>query len=419
MFGIIRDSVGDRRYPDWQSSETFPNNTSVKTTRSLEKGQPEQLVQRNGCWLDGTVWKARTHHFGADRCTHARFVFHVDWTLVSFPAAFLAAHDISGPPVAPVWPDALEQVPAVQPPIVPVTKSLRFLSRTRLEVVAGQMLTHNLRPNEVNPMLTIVGGADAARFRISGMQLQWAAGGVRALDATDANGDNVYEVRIRATDVYGNSAEQDHQVRVVSSARVTAQISDNFDRAAQNLVANPAYLLLGGAADALRIANNRVENFQTGSTPATVSLGSVGSSDQRVTFNFSDWGKCRLLFRLVDANNWLSIYRNDASNRLELDMSVAGVFSPLARFVNFGAGVLTLTVKDRRFNLARASTEANGPQHQYPNSYVLVENLELDPHTSTGVILLPETAPRGVEVGIRSTGNTGAALDNFSAIPVL
>ena len=158
-----------------------------------------------------------------------------------------------------------------------------------------------------------------------------------------------------------------------------------------------------------------MENFQAGGAPATVSFGSLGTSEQSVSFSFPDWGRCSLLFRMVDANNWLSVFRNDASNRLELNMMLGGVFSSIARFANFGSGVLTLTVRDRRFNMSRASNEANGPHHQYPNAYVSAAPLEMDPHTSTGVILLPENAPRGVEVGVRSAGNTGGALDNFSA----
>jgi hypothetical protein len=417
LFGIIRDSVGDRRYPDWQSSENFPGNLGIKTGRTLEKAQPEQLVQRNGCWFDGTAWRMRTHHFGADRFTHVRFVFHVDWTLTGFNAGFLAGHDIGGPPVAPTWPDLLEVVPTVQPGFIPIVKTMRFLSRSRLEVIEGQTLTHRLRPNDVYPMLSIVGGADQALFRISSNQLQWAAGGTRPRNASDANGDNVYEVRVRAADQHGNFVETDHFVSVVSSARVVTEIVDTFDRANENLVANPAYLLLQGAADGLRVANNRVENFNTTNPRTIVSLGSLGTSDQQITFSFPASDAGSLLFRMFDATNWLQLRRTDSGgNALRLEMMVNGVFSEVARFKNAAGGTWRMKVVSDRFEIAILSTDNNGHSRNYPLSYGSGQMLDYDPFTSPGVILLPSNAPLGCEVGIRSGQWVGGGIDTLTAV---
>ena len=53
---------------------------------------------------------------------------------------------------------------------------------------------------------TIVGGADAAQFAISGTTLTWVADGTQDFETpADANTDNVYAVTVRATDAFGHT----------------------------------------------------------------------------------------------------------------------------------------------------------------------------------------------------------------------
>lgn len=410
LYGIIRDSVGDRRYPDYQSSESFPTNTHVKSHRTLTKLTPEQLVQRWGCWNDAGTWKCRTYFMGADRFTHVRFSFHVDWTLAAFDADFLALHDLGGPPPAPEWPDKLEAVPAAQRPLTPITKTLRFLSRTRLEAVEGQALSHRLRPNEVLTKLEIAGGADAALFKIENQSLVWASS-APALRAEP------YAVDIRVTDDWGNTVTVPHQVIVVPSARVSPVIADDFTRAVdENLEANPAYLRLTGSEGNLAIRSNRLSVIA--GTSATYDLGSLGTSEQEISINFNAYNLgAMVLFRMVDVDNWLGFNRRDDNAALRLFMCLSGVSTELARFRNASTDKVTFRAQGQKLVFTKQAG-SNEPLIQYPISFGTagLKLIDLDYLVEPGALLLPDNAPMGTKVGLRG-GNTATTglFDNFSA----
>lgn len=414
VYHIVRDSVGDRRYPDHQSSESFPDQTSVKGPRSFERMQPEQAVQRNGCWNDNGTWKMRTWHHGADRFTHVRFSYFVDWTLVGGHPDFLAAHDLGGPQPDPGWPDKLEPVPKAQRPLFRRAKNMRFLSRNRLEVVAGEQLTHRLRYNDIVVQLSIVGGADAAQFRISNQQLQWASGGTRSLNGADANGDNVYEVIVRMTDTWGNSHEQLHRVEVLSSVRTFTEIIDNFNRANEPITANPNYVMLVGDGNDIRVSNNVL---YTNNAQATVDFGSLGSSNMEVGVEFPDWNNARFLFRMSNDDNWISVQRRDdvPSPGLYMDMRVNGVVTSLGAFANQGSGRWKFVLEDNRIQVIQEIYNSNGPMARYPFTWGALRPLELDHHSGVGVMLLPDNAPRGTRVGARAFGYAKNHIDNLTA----
>ena len=64
---------------------------------------------------------------------------------------------------------------------------------------------------------SIVGGADAARFEISGSTLRWTGDGTKNLEAPDdADTDNAYVVQVRATDAATNVANQTITVTVTN-----------------------------------------------------------------------------------------------------------------------------------------------------------------------------------------------------------
>lgn len=408
VYGIIRDSVGDRRWPDWQNPETFPNNISVKSHRSLALLAPEQLVQRWGCWSDSGTWKCRVWFMGADRFTHVRFSFSVDFTLSDFEPEFLARHDIGGPSVAPEWPDKLEAVPAPRP-LTPISKNLKFLSRARLEVVEGQALSHRLRPNDVLTNLSVVGGTDAALFKVENQRLVWAGAGA-ALRAQP------YEVTIRATDGWGNTIDAPHEVIVVPSARVSAQIVDNFNRADENLETNPAYVRLTGSEGVLAIKTNALAvNAGSG---AVYDLGSLGTSEQDIRVTFQKWADGQVLFRMVDERNWLGFRRHDATTSFQLQMCIEGTITEIARFSSVGAVLVEARCQDRKLliHTGRASTVT--PKVWYPinQGTAPLKLFDLDPLGEPGALLLPANAPRGTKVGLRATSSSvNPWIDNFSA----
>lgn len=407
IYGIIRDSVGDRRYPDWQSSESYPSQIYIKTFRDLAKVLPEQLVERWGCWNDSGTWKTRAWFLNADRFTHVKFSFYFDFNLIGFEPAFLAAHDLGGPVPEPVWPEQLEAVPPPRP-LVPITKPLVFLSRTYLESVQGRAFSHRLRPNEVMTRLQITGGADASRFAISGQNLVWA-GAQPAVRAAP------YEVEIRATDTWGNAVTSRHAVAVISSSRVVSEISDDFDRADENLEANPAYVQTAGAAGAFAIRSNRLA-LTSATAGAAFDLGSLGTSEQEISVDFlgsAYQAQGRVLFRMVDFQNHLCIMLGNST--LEFYMRVNDVYTKLAEFMQ-GSKTIVQCVGDRIIFKQQGNYEA---KIMYPRSRFAsrIAVLGFDPFYEPGAMILPPDAPKGTRIGFSQTGASVANpwIDNFSA----
>lgn len=414
LYGIIRDSVGDRRYPDWQSNETFPTNFGVKTAiRDFMKMTPEQVIMFHGCWNDGGPWKVRTWFPYADRSSLVRTHFMVDWTLAAgFESAFLARHDLGGPPPEPEWPDKLEAVAAPRP-LTPITHDLRFLSRTRLETVDGQALSHRLRQNEVLMKLAIAGGTDAALFKVEFQKLVWAGSQPAVRPAP-------YEVIVRATDTWGNTVETLHQVTVVPSARVSAVIEDDFNRANENLEANPAYLRLRGTEGNLAIRNNRlgVTEANTAVAGAIYDLGSLGTSEQEISADFAGPSERGLvLFRMVDVDNWLGFGRNDlGGGNLEIWMCLGGTQSRLANFPSGRA--FTMKCVGRRLVISTRAGNTTEPVIQFTkaNFSTLLPLIDLDPLAEPGAVILPENAPLGTHVGLKAGRSISDVwIDNLSA----
>ena len=409
VYGIVRDSVGDMRWPDHQSSESFPINTSIKSHRTLGKLTPEQLIQRWGCWNDNGTWKCRVWFPISDRASHVRAWFHIDHPLTGFHSDFLAQHDLGGPPVAPEWPDKLEAVPDEPRPLTPTTRNLRFLSRTYLEAVDGQALSHRLRPNEVLTQLAIAGGTDAALFKIENQRLVWAGTQPAVRPAP-------YEVTIRATDSWGNTVETAHQVVVISSARVSPLISDDFNRADENLEARASYLRLTGGEGSLAVRSNRLAIIA--GTGAVYDLGSLGTSEQEISVEFVGFNdKSLLLFRMVDESNWLGFRRNDLSGgNLQVFMCVAGVETLLGQFSN--APKMIIRAQGNRLVVTWVGTSTQEPEIRYPKNTgaALLKVLDLAPLAEPGSVVLPDTAPRGTKIGFKvGTSGTNPWLDNFSA----
>jgi len=90
----------------------------------------------------------------------------------------------------------------------------------------NSVLAHTLTANETVTWAIVAGGADNARFEISGSTLRWLSNGTKDFEApNDADTDNAYIVTVRATDTASNvSATQTITVTVtdVTGAAVTA-----------------------------------------------------------------------------------------------------------------------------------------------------------------------------------------------------
>ena len=79
-------------------------------------------------------------------------------------------------------------------------------------------LAHTLTANE-GVSWSIVGGADQARFEISGSTLRWLGNGTKDFEAPDDSGaNNTYVVDVRATDSATNTADQTITITVTDVA---------------------------------------------------------------------------------------------------------------------------------------------------------------------------------------------------------
>jgi hypothetical protein len=71
----------------------------------------------------------------------------------------------------------------------------------------NSILAHALTADEAIASWSIVGGADATRFEISGSTLRWLSNGVKDFEApNDADANNQYIVQVRAQDAAGNNS---------------------------------------------------------------------------------------------------------------------------------------------------------------------------------------------------------------------
>lgn len=118
--GLIVDNLGMRRLGDWYSAESFNASTAPQADprRSETHASGTLLVERNGCFLDGSTWKMPMWFNEHDRLTGNLFSFRVDVTLSGFDPAFLAAHTVNPAATKPQLPLMREAVPAVPPVLV-------------------------------------------------------------------------------------------------------------------------------------------------------------------------------------------------------------------------------------------------------------------------------------------------------------
>ena len=84
-------------------------------------------------------------------------------------------------------------------------------------------LSHSLTASEAVTW-TITGGADQARFEISGSTLRWASNGTKDYEApNDADTNNTYVVEVTATDAATNATPQTITITVTNVVEDTEQ----------------------------------------------------------------------------------------------------------------------------------------------------------------------------------------------------
>jgi hypothetical protein len=84
--------------------------------------------------------------------------------------------------------------------------------------VENVVLAHALTANEAVTW-TVTGGADQARFEVSGSTLRWASNGVKDFEnPNDADTNNIYVVQVTATDTALNATNQTITVTVTDVA---------------------------------------------------------------------------------------------------------------------------------------------------------------------------------------------------------
>jgi hypothetical protein len=91
--------------------------------------------------------------------------------------------------------------------------------------VENVVLAHALTADEAVTW-TVTGGADAARFEVSGSTLRWASNGTKNFEApNDSDTNNAYVVQVTATDALLNTANQTITVTVTDADEVSPTIT--------------------------------------------------------------------------------------------------------------------------------------------------------------------------------------------------
>jgi hypothetical protein len=371
----------------------------------------------HGCWLDGSVWKLRTWFLDADRFTHVRFTYHVDWTLNGFQTDFLQAHQAlaaaarapSGPTSSSVCLGHSRRSPCPLglPPGALAHDAggrLRRSARAPCPRQRGRRQAHD--PRE----------PDAAHFRIASGGLAFTGSASRAHGTPqDANGDNRYEVMVRVSDTWGHVVDVPHTVVVLPSARASASIVDNFDRADANLDGG-AYVMLAGAAGTFGIRGNRAA-ILLDNGGAVLDMGSLGSSQQEAQANFPGWTSSALvLMRLVDQNNWIGFGRRDfPGNVWIVQMCVAGVVSTLAEFNNQGDLPMRVTLDGRMMQVRWMGNSTNAPILLFRGAPRASRGLPtLIPGLALARSSCPRTRPWAHKVGLKGGGTANPWIDGLS-----
>lgn len=127
--------------------------------------------------------------------------------------------------------------PPVEPTMPPVAPTIT--SSASVGNVENSVLAHALTATKVVTW-SIIGGADAAMFEISGATLRWLGDGVKDFEIPDdADLTGTYEVSVRATDVSFRTTDQAITVTLVDISEATGFLDSA-------MVAGPGPVFING-----------------------------------------------------------------------------------------------------------------------------------------------------------------------------
>lgn len=284
---LIVDSLGYRWHGDHQSPETT---LTIMTPKQLRPGTNPSfatgtdIVNRNGCFNDGGVWKSRCPFPDVDRATGNHFVWTIDFILSGFDAGYLAAKTVD-PVVAsaidwPVKPEMLSVAP-IAAPVAPVITTGTSFSNTENTVLSVPLLC-----NTGLARWSVTGGADAADFEVVFLSnqwvLRWAANGTKDFETPDDTGvNNVYDVQVTCTSFQGVATSQTISISVLNMLESVTSFSDDFaGPAGEFLDVRTGYLLHSGSANRLQVVayNGQLRN-QMGTGTTAYLLPDIGRTD--------------------------------------------------------------------------------------------------------------------------------------------
>lgn len=334
----IRDSVGDRRLSDFQSSESGLASIGIKTSRTSPNMSTEHIIIRNGCWLDGAQWKSRLWFTDVDLWTGLYVHLPVDLNITNPTGyeAFLALHtvDHTKPPRTPQIPESIEDIRSGRiPNTVPQITSATSLTQKENVPVAIR-----LRADTLYPTFAISGGPDAAVFEIStvsGVSTFRFVGNASPdfENPTDADGNNVYSADVTVTDQYGNTSDPVTITVTITDENetVVSPFSDNFNRANEPLGASPNWTERTSGTAQIRISSNQLASSALGSpldrtvcmAPSTGSLSHYAQALNRQSFATS-----YLVVSATDEDNWIGL-KHESSTTLSAWKRVGGVMTKL------------------------------------------------------------------------------------------
>jgi hypothetical protein len=169
--------------------------------------------------------------------------------------------------------------PDVTAPIITSTNTVSNAENT--------VLAHTLTANEPVTWAIVAGGADNARFQLTGNTLQWLSNGTKDFEApNDANVDNAYIVTVRATDLASNpSTTQTITVTVTNvtgiapAAPVLVLLTDATDT-------TPDFTLTGDLvlADTVRFQYATAADF-TGTSELTNTIDAGEDAANAISFS--------------------------------------------------------------------------------------------------------------------------------------
>lgn len=257
-------------------------------------------------------------------------------------------------------------------------------SSNAVSIAENATLSHALTANE-SVTWSIVGGADQARFELSGSTLRWLSNGTKNFEVPDdADTNNTYIVTVRATDVVFNTTDQTITATVTDVDEVaptitssdTANVAENATLS-HSLTANEAvtWSLVGGADQArfelsgstLRWLSNGVKDFEapddsdvnnTYVVTVRATDTALNTTDQTITVTVTD----------VDESLTTPSFRSQAAAATSASTTVAPAYPAglaaddiLILAVNFSGDGVTVTTPADFTQIGNTETFAEDP----------------------------------------------------------